>query len=171
MDCLIEKATDDELKILAGMVRKHLKVERFNHFMFKSFKYVKFALMTGVDVNTMTRQRNTPLVYHVYFRNEEPVVKYLIEHGADVNMGNPLYNALRYGYQSDMVKILIDAGANVNAEHHKGSLLSIAMRRGFHKSAGRIRLGMQKALAARPAVVISKITEPGILSIIAEMAI
>ncbi|ORX65883.1 ankyrin, partial [Anaeromyces robustus] len=54
----------------------------------------------------------------------EDLVKYLIEHGADINKENedgktPLFWACESGNE-DLVKYLIDLGADINKENEKG---------------------------------------------------
>ncbi|ORX85834.1 ankyrin, partial [Anaeromyces robustus] len=54
----------------------------------------------------------------------EDLVKYLIEHGADINKENrggetPLFLACRSG-NKNLVKYLIDLGADINKENEEG---------------------------------------------------
>ncbi len=89
---------------------------------------IKHGLETGgYSVHETNSLGTTPLSYLVsQFTNQErvlPIVKLLIEHGADVNQidednGSLLYSSIkdsaRYGYPFTLARELIQAGADVN---------------------------------------------------------
>lgn len=70
-----------------------------------------------------TKQGTTLLMIAIMFENRT-LVKYLIEHGADVNKANkngltPLYMAAERGYE-DIVKYLISHGADIDKAENNG---------------------------------------------------
>jgi ankyrin repeat protein/uncharacterized protein YegL len=80
-----------------------------------------------IDPN-LVRARNfdyTPLHYAIINFNVE-IIKYLIEHGADVNAETsddftpPLHLAIEYNFNVKIIKYLVEQGANINAETNNG---------------------------------------------------
>ncbi len=78
------------------------------------------SILKKIDVNSINREEQTPLMKAVYKSNLE-IVEYLLENGADVNttdLWKQTALMLSYGLNSDVVKILIEQGADVNAKNH-----------------------------------------------------
>ena len=73
---------------------------------------VKLLLRAGADVNATDSNNNTLLSENAQEGNTE-IVEYLINYGADLNLGFPLYQALS-NYKTEVAKLLINAGADVN---------------------------------------------------------
>jgi len=78
----------------------------------------KTAIAAGANVNLVDAAGLVPMGYAVMWPE---VVSYLIENGADPNLGKctPLYNAVVY-YSVDVIKLLLAKGADVN----KGVIIS-----------------------------------------------
>lgn len=88
---------------------------------------VKAAVEAGVDINTVDRLGDTPLMIAADNGQARDVVKYLISKGADVNKQNKLGStALLYAVNSEtpnayVIDDLIQAGADVNAVSKTGN--------------------------------------------------
>jgi len=72
-----------------------------------------------IDYQSGTRG-DTPLLFATYRKNI-PIIKMLIEAGADVNKSNdnywtPLFVSSVYSFDSELCKIFVDAGANFNVK-------------------------------------------------------
>lgn len=85
---------------------------------------VKNILACGTEVNVINRRGNTPL-YTACRRSESlPIVQILIEHGADISIGNkihktPLHRAAHFGH-SQLVRELLNNGADVDIQDING---------------------------------------------------
>ena len=87
---------------------------------------VQVLLDCGVDINSQSESRNTPLDYGSQdgHRNDARVARLLIAHGADPNARNmrgytPLHRASEYG-RIEIVRLLIEHGANVEVKDDEG---------------------------------------------------
>lgn len=89
-------------------------------------------------INSLDKDKRTPLSIAAE-KGYESIVKYLIEHGADVNkvgMSNgptPLFMAL-YNGNENIVKYLVEHGADVNKECKGGFPLHLAAANGLEAS-------------------------------------
>jgi len=101
---------------------------------------VAAAVEDGADVDALDRRTNRngrrALNYAAEF-NHAPVIQWLAEHGADVNLANntgytPLHHAAEFGSLAAAIELLA-RGANPNAKLPSGSTpLAIARQRGFN---------------------------------------
>lgn len=88
---------------------------------------VKAAVESGVDINTVDKLGDTPLMIAADNGQARDVVKYLISKGADVNKQNKLGStALLYAVNSEtpnayVIDDLIQAGADVNVVSKTGN--------------------------------------------------
>ena len=76
-------------------------------------KIVKLLLDNSAAIEMAEKNAGSPL-RAAAVRGHQPIVRLLIEHGADLNKESPLIEALRRGHK-DVVKLLVEKGANVNA--------------------------------------------------------
>ena len=85
---------------------------------------VECFLKTGINIDTPLKytEENTPLTAAVELNNLD-MVKFLVEHGADINGRefSPLLTATYLGNRTfDIVKYLVEHGANVNVRNKRG---------------------------------------------------
>eukprot|EP00833_Pecoramyces_ruminatium_P017664 jgi/Orpsp1_1/1191696/evm.model.d7180000087892.1 len=111
--------------------------EKPSFFICKNEKTIKFR------INRENRDGETPLFYACQSENEnenENIVKFLVELGADIHKGGilheatPIFNACAYG-NGNIVKYLVKLGADVNIKYgYSGdTLLHIFCERGDEK--------------------------------------
>jgi ankyrin repeat protein len=90
-----------------------------------SINYIKLALEKGANINyrDVYYYFNTPLFY-ASENNFSTAVKYLVEHGADVNLGDDTdFTAIMFfcaRNNLEMVKYLYEHGADLNIPTNKG---------------------------------------------------
>jgi len=104
---------------------------------------VSLLIRCEAPVNcTMSSQSITPLCLAAQ-NGHHVVAKMLLEHGADVDLGCPLYIAILNSH-SDIVDLLLDCGANPNMAPAKGldPPLALAVRK-------RLRRVIPKLLARK----------------------
>lgn len=96
---------------------------------------VAFHIRRGTNLNVKTKNGHTPLMYAVYYKNEE-ITKQLINAGVDLDCLSVHHQesaaslALKANSQS-IWNLLIDAGANVNVQNSLGvTMLIIAAIKG-----------------------------------------
>lgn len=97
---------------------------------------VKSLLDKGADPNATDDFRNTPLFIALFERHGEPMIKILVEAGANINGSNnngfPFIVSAASDNEIDDVKILLKYGANPNVlEHDSGTALGYASAMGF----------------------------------------
>ena len=85
---------------------------------------VEYFLKTGISIDAPQKytEENTPLTAAIEFNNLD-MVKFLVEHGADINGRefSPLLTATYLGNRTfDIVKFLVEHGANVNVRSKHG---------------------------------------------------
>lgn len=88
------------------------------------FKMVDNFLKTGINIDAPQKytKENTPLTAAIELNNLE-MVKFLVEHGANVNTNkiSPLLTATYIGNRTlDIVKFLVEHGADVNVRNKDG---------------------------------------------------
>ncbi len=95
----------------------------------------------GADVNVKDEEGSTPLSWATIAemgQPENPLVKLLLEHGANPNAGSmsgaPLFWAAQNG-ESQAVQLLLDKGANPNAVGFTGTALLAVLREGNNQRA------------------------------------
>lgn len=111
-----------------------------------NLEIVKKVHYLGADVNFRAGLRGTPLQATTgnlsRRRNQEEVTKFLLDHGAQVNSGNPmsphqvtaLEGAVIAGHSVSLIQMLLDYGASMTDENGEfGSALVAACTR-FEKS-------------------------------------
>ncbi len=87
---------------------------------FRKYMYclLDCLIQYGADINLINNENFTPLCMASKGSGMLEVVEYLIGKGADVNLGNPISQALRHSHD-EVTKILIENGADVNlADEH-----------------------------------------------------
>ena len=111
----------------------------------KSTQQLKTLLMNGLDVNIKNRQGQTLIANVMQFEGGSPLIKLLIEYGADINSVGPLgFTPLIYAARASdlrLVQLLIEKGANLNARNENGNTALIY-------AANRNSVAMVKALLA-----------------------
>lgn len=86
-----------------------------------NLELVKFLVEKGICVNSQTSEGYTPL----HYAKRKDVIEYLIESGANLDIGThyynetPLHNASLSG-DINKVRILVTKGANINLKTSKG---------------------------------------------------
>lgn len=87
---------------------------------------VRSLLRAGVSPNAMTEDNNSPMLIASVLKEGAPLVRAMIEAGADVNQANvmgvtPLHFAcLNPDIDTDIPQLLVNAGARVNTKTVKG---------------------------------------------------
>ena len=83
-----------------------------------NFDIVKLLVENGVDPNTEDIEGS--VLYWAAFSGDVNAVKFLVEHGADINIeyGMALYPATMYGHM-DVIKYLLDNGLIVTDDNHQ----------------------------------------------------
>ena len=88
----------------------------------------------GADIHIRGDNDFTPLHFalgNVDQVNKVPVVTYLLDKGADVNVRDKQGNSILHRGTPEIVELLVSRGANVNARARNGSTpLDIARRKG-----------------------------------------
>ena len=100
---------------------------------------VKLLLDHGVNINEVDNVNTTALITAINYSpsNNNTIVQFLLDHGADVNItnifGSPLYSACCQTNNIDAIKILIEKGANVNYvnKDSKTALIQAAVSNNF----------------------------------------
>lgn len=121
---------NDIYEILLALARTREAKQRqtakqaFNHLdinLLAETELTKIAelLERGAHIDAHQANKKTPLILAIE-RGDAEVMRFLINHGANVNDYNALIAAIRNG-RADMVAILLDNGANVNALTSKGN--------------------------------------------------
>lgn len=82
---------------------------------------IKYWIKLGADLNTQyNSEENTPLMEAIIYGDLD-LVKFMVEHGANVNAYNEYFNVLQLaGDRKDIVKYLIENGADVNMKAGEG---------------------------------------------------
>jgi len=90
-----------------------------------NFYIIKYLIEYGININKLKNQGNgkTPLFYACE-KGNEPVVKYLDEHEADINKEDwdrksPLFSACK-GENEAVIKYLVEHGADINKKEKYG---------------------------------------------------
>jgi ankyrin repeat protein len=91
---------------------------------FGNVETIEVLISAGADVNSMTTNGRTPLLWAVEFRTNEPnIIRTLISGGSNVNIHKdgwtPLFWVMAYG-SSDSVQDLLEAGANIGVRDRHG---------------------------------------------------
>ncbi|KAK3092287.1 hypothetical protein FSP39_000780 [Pinctada imbricata] len=90
---------------------------------FRGIDYVEALVRHGADVNIVNKRGDTALLLTLQLMDENPILTYLLENGADPNLDdaeNPLLViASIYGYKS-ATEALLKYGANVNKANVQG---------------------------------------------------
>ena len=111
-----------------------------------NIRHIEKCLAKGADINTKTDDYYTPLMYAAMFNTAE-VVRFLIEHGADVNAQNfqrqtallLIISQNSWPWHPDVISELAKGGANVNEIFDGGlTLLMLAARDCHYYSDGDI---------------------------------
>jgi ankyrin repeat protein len=88
----------------------------------KRVEMMKYLVRAGADVNAYHPPHTTPLQYAIHqdrLPERTDVVRWLLAHGADPNLGRPLISAMAPSCGDDatsleLVQLLVEAGADVN---------------------------------------------------------
>ncbi len=77
-----------------------------------SFDVVKILVQAGAKINILNKNPRSPLNYirEGEGSNSEEIVRYLLDNGADPNLGNGLTNF----HTAKIIKMMIEAGADPN---------------------------------------------------------
>jgi len=102
------------------------------------FQVAELLVAKGADVNAMSREGRTPLMFAAY-RGSTGMVRLLLDKGANVNaaagQGTALHWAARWG-QPGVAELLIARGADLEARYeHGGTPLHDAVAVGYEKVA------------------------------------
>lgn len=82
--------------------------------------WCSYLLERGADINALDRFERSVLSYC-----RPPMLRFLLEHGADVRLGAPVCNAVQHG-DLDMIATLLDAGAELDGPGPNTPLLLAA---------------------------------------------
>lgn len=84
---------------------------------------MKYLLSIGEDINRKSIALQETALAQAAFSNQPQMVKFLLEHGAEMDTSNinsnPLFNAI-YARSVECVKILLDAGIDVTVKYEDG---------------------------------------------------
>ncbi|MCB1193799.1 MAG: ankyrin repeat domain-containing protein [Leptospiraceae bacterium] len=85
---------------------------------YNSLRGLELAIADGADVN-FQQVGLTPL-QKVIELNKMEFIRVIVEHGANVNQGNPLLTAIEKN-NIELIKLLVEHGANYNARDQDGN--------------------------------------------------
>ena len=136
---------DSDEKIVSLLIKSGAEVAKDSLLYVRSFEVAKLLVENGADVNTKDNKGETPLIklkwnfkivklliengaiiktkgYTALHRQHNPqTVKYLIEHGADVNAKTGYGDTPLHGlWVEEVTRVLIKHGADVNAKNSHG---------------------------------------------------
>ena len=117
---------------------------------------VRVLLARGVDINAVTPTYNFNLLFVAVLDQDPPFIRWLIEHGANVNQrstfgATPLFNAI--GRSFEHVEVLLHAGADPTVRDNQGrSILDEAIATGDPRIIEAVREAL-RGRDAQPAVV------------------
>jgi len=104
---------------------------------------VKILIENGSDVNSMTRQGKTALMFAAHYNTNDSVCSELINSGAKVNGVNPVVGLTPLMYASihndnpDIISTLVEAGASVDYRATEIDLTAIDKNAGYGDQYGR----------------------------------
>lgn len=88
-----------------------------------SIECMKYLLSLGEDINRKSLAYKETALAAAAFSNQPEMVKFLLEHGAKMDISksktNPLFSAI-YARSAECVKILLDAGIDVTVNYEDG---------------------------------------------------
>lgn len=94
-------------------------------------KIVELLIARGADINEVDCYGSSLLYFALFFQFKEIAVL-LIDKGVDVNVGEPIMEAVRNDYK-DIVKLLVEKGADVNVRTAQETTPLIQASRWGHK--------------------------------------
>ena len=132
----------------------------------------KLLLDAGADANThilwdsTDPQSKLPVLYCACNVNNVPVVRLLLEHGAEPNDGESIYHAAEHNHR-ECLELLVEHGGDISSRHphwDNTPLYFLAGYKEFHPSCKTSELGMRWLLehGADPNIV--SITVPAVIS-------
>jgi ankyrin repeat protein len=133
MNKLDNPVTYEEIKKYLPTLSKVFGKKLSNLLVFsEDIELIKYGLRNGADINVKNKDELTPLLASSSL-NDDTIEKYLVDQGADLNIGDIFGNtALMMAIHNDekMAKYLVEHGADVNVENKYGdTALILAVNR------------------------------------------
>ena len=113
----------DSIKKIEKLIKKSSEDERVDGFMLavqsKKKDCVSVFLKSGLNVDTLDKDQNTPLILACSINDNDEIVEFLLENGANINAKNineitPLLEASRHINNIKVLKVLLKFGVDVN---------------------------------------------------------
>ena len=117
-----------------------------------TLEMVKKGISEGADVNVKNTHNMTMLMFAAKYNNNDKIIKYLIEKGADVNppqnsdFMTPLLYASGFSSNPEIIRILIEKGAKINEKGTYGFTPLICALLNINRKREIINLFIEKGL-------------------------